>query len=656
MTVNTNLSRVQYNGNGVTTAFAFGNRVTDPAQLSATRTVIATSVDTPLILNDPGVNGFSVAGVPGSSVTVNTIAAPASGTRLTIYYNMPFTQTADYVPNDSFPAETHEGALDKLTIICQQQQDSINRALKFAATSSTALTPILPVEGPIDGAVLAWSGTTGAMKNGPTTATILATVTAATAQAVIATTQAGISTTGASTATTQAGIATTQAGISTTQAGISTTGASTATTQAGIATAAAAGLTAVANAYQYSTTITMADPGTGFLRLNNATIASATALAISVLSGDSGNPSLRNYINTWDDSTTTGAYGYVVLRKSGSPGTYAVFLITSVVTDNTTWQQMTLSFIGSSGAFANNDTFYLEFKRTGDKGATGGGGDCSTNTASSVDSEIALFSSTTGKIIKRATGTGYVKVASGVMQTPAATVPLTDLATQAALTVLMNATNGTAAPTAVAIGAAQLVGANAGGTALGPITLGTGMSMSGTTLNGPSADCVLLSTQTASASASIDFTAALSSTYNSYLLVVTDYIPSTAGRVWLRVNTGGGYISTATYTVAGTGRDSASNPIAMENVGTAQMDICSIDVDATSTLGNFFDIKIFNPSHSKTTHITSVAGFKTNGLARENCFLAGGGFNTTTSPVTGIQVLPSTGTITSGTFKLYGLK
>lgn len=41
-------------------------------------------------------------------------------------------------------------------------------------------------------------------------------------------------------------------------------------------------------------------------------------------------------------------------------------------------------------------------------------GDVSSNTSTSVDSEIALFSSTTGKLIKRATGTGVVHATSGV--------------------------------------------------------------------------------------------------------------------------------------------------------------------------------------------------------------------------------------------------
>jgi hypothetical protein len=50
-------------------------------------------------------------------------------------------------------------------------------------------------------------------------------------------------------------------------------------------------------------------------------------------------------------------------------------------------------------------------------GAGTGGGDASTNTATSVDSEVVLFSSTTGKLLKRATGTGFVRLASGVQST-----------------------------------------------------------------------------------------------------------------------------------------------------------------------------------------------------------------------------------------------
>lgn len=49
--------------------------------------------------------------------------------------------------------------------------------------------------------------------------------------------------------------------------------------------------------------------------------------------------------------------------------------------------------------------------------APGGTGDVSSNTSSSVDTEVALFNSTTGKSIKRATGTGIATLTSGVLGT-----------------------------------------------------------------------------------------------------------------------------------------------------------------------------------------------------------------------------------------------
>ena len=52
----------------------------------------------------------------------------------------------------------------------------------------------------------------------------------------------------------------------------------------------------------------------------------------------------------------------------------------------------------------------------------GAGGDVSSNTSTSVDGEIALFNSTTGKSIKRAIGTGLAKVTAGVFSTTASPI------------------------------------------------------------------------------------------------------------------------------------------------------------------------------------------------------------------------------------------
>jgi hypothetical protein len=116
----------------------------------------------------------------------------------------------------------------------------------------------------------------------------------------------------------------------------------------------------------------MADPSAGNFRLNNATVSSATALAISATDSDAG--ANRTFIAAWDDSTTTAHRGYVILRKLSALGTFAVFDVTGALTDNTTWLQLTLTYVTGSGTFSAADACMVEFYRTGDTGAAGATG------------------------------------------------------------------------------------------------------------------------------------------------------------------------------------------------------------------------------------------------------------------------------------------
>jgi hypothetical protein len=75
-----------------------------------------------------------------------------------------------------------------------------------------------------------------------------------------------------------------------------------------------------------------------------------------------------------------------------------------------TLSSIALAALSTTGT-ANSTTFLR-----GD-GAWTAVGDTSTNTAISVDSEVALFSGTSGKTLKRATGTGMAKLTSGVLST-----------------------------------------------------------------------------------------------------------------------------------------------------------------------------------------------------------------------------------------------
>lgn len=161
-----------------------------------------------------------------------------------------------------------------------------------------------------------------------------------------------------------------------TVAGEVNTNAATATTKAAEALASAnnaAASTAFAMCWNFDSSTTMADPGAGDLRLNNATLASVTAIAVSANSADTGNPDVSDAVVTWDDSTNTSNRGTLTLRKIGTPGTFVQYAITGAVTDNTAWLQLTVTYITGNGSFSNADGLAVGFARTGDQGSTTGG-------------------------------------------------------------------------------------------------------------------------------------------------------------------------------------------------------------------------------------------------------------------------------------------
>lgn len=190
--------------------------------------------------------------------------------------------------------------------------------------------------------------------------------------------------------TTVAGIAanvTTVAGIAanvTTVAGISAAVVTVAGISADVSTVAA-NITDVQNAeenaniakaaagftYTYSTTTAADDPGAGFFRLNNATIASATEMYISETTGMA--QAIAAEIATWDDSTST-IRGKLRIFKQSNPAVFAIFDVTGTITDNGDWDTLTVAYAAGSGAWADNDVMTVQFIRNGDKGDIGPSG------------------------------------------------------------------------------------------------------------------------------------------------------------------------------------------------------------------------------------------------------------------------------------------
>ena len=142
MTVSTTTAKAgPYAGAGTAGPFAVAFRFLEDSHLRVVRTD-AEGVDTVLALGaDYGVTGA------GDSVGAVTLTAPLPvAHRLTILRSVPATQEADYVQNDAFPAESHERALDKLTMLAQETAEKLARAIVLPVSDSAPRGTTLPSE------------------------------------------------------------------------------------------------------------------------------------------------------------------------------------------------------------------------------------------------------------------------------------------------------------------------------------------------------------------------------------------------------------------------------------------------------------------------------------------------------------------------------
>lgn len=159
MTVETEISRSgPYSGAGTTGPFTVDFRFLDDADLIVVKTSTS-GLDTTLELT----TGYSVSGAGGASGTV-TLADPLEiGEMLTIVRAPEITQEADYVVGDSFPAESHERALDKLTMVCQRLFSLVLRSFHLPDSVGDDISTEIPK--PEAGKIVAWNNTATALQN-----------------------------------------------------------------------------------------------------------------------------------------------------------------------------------------------------------------------------------------------------------------------------------------------------------------------------------------------------------------------------------------------------------------------------------------------------------------------------------------------------------
>lgn len=168
MTISSEQSTQSYSGDGSTVTFPYGYPFFALDEVKVELRATDGTIITP-IYNGAGTYDYTVSGTfdaetsrypNGGSVTFNT--APPSGYTIALFREVTLTQETDYVANDAFPAETHENALDKLTMIAQQLRDDADKSLRFTATETA--DPTVPPVGAnqylrsnVSGDALAWS-------------------------------------------------------------------------------------------------------------------------------------------------------------------------------------------------------------------------------------------------------------------------------------------------------------------------------------------------------------------------------------------------------------------------------------------------------------------------------------------------------------------
>jgi len=138
MTISNKESIIEYTGDGALVAFSYQFRADNDEDISvylegvkqATGYILVREVD-----NIGGLVTFDVAPVGGALVAIRRIVA--------------VDQLTDYQPYDPFPAETHERALDKLTMIAQQTEVTSLQAIRVPEsedpTAENLTTPIASV-------------------------------------------------------------------------------------------------------------------------------------------------------------------------------------------------------------------------------------------------------------------------------------------------------------------------------------------------------------------------------------------------------------------------------------------------------------------------------------------------------------------------------
>jgi hypothetical protein len=147
MTVSNTINKHTYSGNGVTTQFPYTFALTDPDHIHVYLTNasgVVSEITADFYVNDADgyveYPGYETGTEPPAEEQPDVLP---TGWKITIVREVPLTQEIDLVNSGSYQPETMEGGYDKLTQICQQLSEQIDRSVQLPIDSAAGAGELL---------------------------------------------------------------------------------------------------------------------------------------------------------------------------------------------------------------------------------------------------------------------------------------------------------------------------------------------------------------------------------------------------------------------------------------------------------------------------------------------------------------------------------
>ena len=263
-------------------------------------------------------------------------------------------------------------------------------------------------------------------------------------------------------------------------------------------------------------------------------------------------------------------------------------------------------------------------------------------------SSLVISGDTSGSVTLQAPAVAGTTVLT--LPSTSGTVLTTASGTAATATNLAGGSNGTI-PYQSASGTTQMLAVGTSGQVLQ--TNGAGAP---TWVTPSSGAMTLLSTVTASNSATVDVENTFNSTYDNYMIAISGLTVSVNyTALYLYLKLGGTYASSGYYYSQIILYDSVASYIVNKGTNSAQI-TCGTDgntIKNTSEASVSGNLYLSNPT--STSLAKSIRWHMQNQYSTSNQTAVGGGMNSGTGALTGVRFKGDTGNIVAGTFRLYGI-